>query len=51
MNQLQKILDKAFNTLSAIPVCGDQVELMAHARELLRTAYRQAGAKEDGSDG
>lgn len=48
MKQLQKTLDQAFKVLSAIPVCGDKVELMAQARELLRMAYRQAGEEDKG---
>lgn len=51
MNELQKVLDRAFKALSAIPVCGDSVELMAMARESLRTAYRLAGGKEEHADG
>lgn len=51
MNNLQKALDQAFKALSAIPVCGDNVELMAIARESLRTAYRLAGREEERADG
>lgn len=43
MNELQEKLSKAYNLLSAIPVTGDHVEIMAAARELLRKAHKQAG--------
>ena len=39
MNEKQKLLDEAFRLLSAIPVRGDQVEVMAAARAKLRTVY------------
>lgn len=51
MNDLQNALDQAFRALSAIPVSGDSVELMAMARESLRTAYRLAGGEEECTDG
>ncbi len=51
MNDLQKALDQAFRVLSAIPVSGDNVELMAMARESLRTAYHLAGGEEECPDG
>ena len=51
MNELQKVLDQAFKTLSVIPVCGDNVELMAAVKENLRTAYRLAGAGQEETDG
>lgn len=43
MKELQEKLSKAFNLLSAIPVTGDHVEIMAAARELLREAHKMAG--------
>lgn len=43
MNEIQKRLDKAFTLISAIPVSGDSVEIMAMAREHLRSAYNLAG--------
>lgn len=43
MKELQEKLNKAFNLLSAIPVNGDNVEIMAAARELLREAHKLAG--------
>ena len=49
MTNLQEKLSKAFNLLSAIPVTGDHVEIMAAARELLREAHKLAG--EVGNDG
>ena len=49
MTELQEKLSKAYNLLSAIPVAGDHVEIMAAARELLREAHKQAG--EAGNDG
>lgn len=43
MNEIQKQLDKAFTLISAIPVSGDVVDIMAMAREHLRSAYNLAG--------
>lgn len=43
MNELQKILNQAFNLVSTINVNGDNVEIMANAKSLLRTAYAKAG--------
>lgn len=51
MNELQKVLDRAFKTLAVIPVCGDHVDLMAGVREDLRTAYQLAGAEQEKTDG
>lgn len=51
MNNLQETLDKAFQALSAIPVAGDSVELMASAKESLRAAYRLAGAEREDANG
>ena len=48
MTDIQKELDFAFSLISAIPVKGDSVEVMASAKEHLRQAYRIAGEK-DGS--
>ena len=36
-------INEAFRLISAIPVSGEQVEIMARARELLRMAYAEAG--------
>ena len=49
MTNLQEKLSKAYNLLSAIPVSGDHVEIMAAARELLREAYKLA--EEEVKDG
>ena len=46
MNDIQKALKSAFDALSAIPVSGDGVELMAVARASLKAAFRLAGAGE-----
>ena len=43
MTKLQEELGLAFKFISAIPVSGDGVELMAEAKELLRRAYKLAG--------
>lgn len=43
MNEVQKILDTAFNLISTIPVNGDNVEKMADAKNYLRAAYARAG--------
>jgi len=42
MNEFQKELDAAFKILSAMPVIGDNVEMMATAKEHLRKAYKLA---------
>lgn len=47
MKELQEKLSKAYNLLSAIPVTGDNVEIMAAARELLREAHKMAGEAEN----
>lgn len=46
MTDLQKELDGAYKLLSAVPVSGDAVEVMAAARERLRAAYKLAGPEE-----
>lgn len=43
MKDLQEELIRAFSLISAIPVSGDGVDIMAAARERLRKAYRMAG--------
>ena len=53
MTKVQEYIDQAFKYVSAITVSGDQGEIMARARELLRMAYAEAGkgaaeVKEDG---
>lgn len=47
MNELQKELDQAFNLVSAIPVSGGGVDVMAAAREHLRRAYQLAVPPDD----
>lgn len=50
MNEIQKQIDGAFTLISAIPVSGDAVEIMAMARKHLKSAYNLAGegGQEDG---
>lgn len=48
MTKVQEYLDQAFKYISAIPVSGDHVEIMARARELLRMAY--AEEKDEGEE-
>lgn len=48
---IRRELDRAFALLSAIPVSGDGVELMAGAKERLRAAYKLAGEAEEVQDG
>ena len=50
MNELQRELDEVFRLISAIPVSGESVEVMAMARERLRRAYQQAGKAEKEED-
>lgn len=47
MTDLQKELDQAFALVSAIPVSGDGVELMAAAKEHLRNAFKLAEPKKE----
>ena len=42
MTDIQKEIDQAFKLLSAIPVSGDYVEIMAAAKEHTRKAYQLA---------
>lgn len=51
MTDVQRELDQAFRLLAAVPVSGDGVELMAGAKERLRTAYRLAEKTEEAKDG
>lgn len=51
MTDLQKELDAAFGCLSAVPVKGDYVEVMAEAREHLRRAFRLAQPEKEETDG
>lgn len=50
-NETQKEISAAYDTLAAIPVAGDMVEIMAAAREHLRRAYKLAGPEGGESDG
>ena len=51
MTKVQEYLDQAFKYISAIPVSGEQVEIMARARELLRMAYAEGkGEGEEATD-
>lgn len=45
MDELLKHLETAFKLISAIPVKGDDVEVMASAKNNLRTAYALAKAE------
>lgn len=53
MTELQKELGEAFKLISAVPVDGENVDVMAAARERLRRAYQMAGEmeKEDENGG
>ena len=51
MTDLQKELDRAFACLSAIPVSGDGVEIMAAAREHLRKALKLADPEKGEDNG
>ena len=54
MNEIQKYIEEAFKMLSAITVSGDNVDMMALAKEQLRKAYKLAGeitAEEAADDG
>lgn len=45
---LKAELDAAFKLISALPVSGDGVDVMAAARERLRTAYKLVEEKGNG---
>lgn len=47
MTNLHEELKQAYAFLSAIPVSGDHVEIMAAAREHLRKAFKLAEKGED----
>ena len=49
MNELQKILDKAYGITERMAVSGGAVEQMAALRQALRDAYAAAG-QEKGAD-
>lgn len=51
MTELQKEIDQAFACISAIPVSGDGVEIMAAAREHLREAFRLAQPEKEDEHG
>lgn len=40
MEELKKELDIVFKLISAVPVTGEGVDVMAAARDHLRTAYK-----------
>lgn len=46
MDALKKEIDEAYKLLSAILVAGENVELMAGAKEHLRKAYRLANEED-----
>lgn len=49
--ELQKAIDQAFACVSAIPVSGDGVEIMAAAREHLRNAFKLAQPEKEADNG
>lgn len=51
MKELQEKLKKVYDLLSAIPVAGDHVEVMAAAREQLRQAFKLAHFEKEDGDG
>lgn len=51
MTDLQKEIDQAFKLVSAIPVNGDSVDIMAKVRNHLRSAYNLAAESEESKDG
>lgn len=38
--EVKKLLDEAFRLISSVPVTGDNVDIMAAARNKLRAVYR-----------
>ena len=51
MSELEKEIDRASACLSAIPVSGDNVEIMAAAREHLRRAFKLAQPEKEEENG
>lgn len=51
MSELEKEIDQAFACLSTIPVSGDNVEIMAAAREHLRRAFKLAQPEKEEENG
>ena len=47
MTKVQEYVDQAFKYISAIPVSGESVEIMAQAREYLRKAYKEVAENGD----
>ena len=45
MNDIQKEINEAYRMVSAIPVSGDAVDVMAGSRIHLKEAFRLAGDK------
>ena len=45
MNDIQKEINEAYRMVSAVPVSGDAVDVMAGARIHLKEAFRLAGDK------
>ncbi len=50
MTELRKELEEAFKLISAVPVNGGNVDVMAEARERLRRAYQMASEAEKGEE-
>lgn len=51
MQEIIESLDKAFLLLSKIPVAGESVDLLAMARQELRTAYKLLKEKKEETNG
>ena len=51
MTELHEELKQAYAFLSAIPVSGDHVEIMAAAREHLRRAFKLAQPEKEEENG
>lgn len=48
MNDVQKEIKRSFELISSISVSGDNVEMMAAAKEALRLAYKMSEVKDNG---
>lgn len=51
MKEMMKELDNAYKLLSAIPVSGDYVDVLAEARVKLRTVYHWMEEQEEAQHG
>lgn len=49
--ELEKLVEQVYTEISAIPVSGDYVEVMASARETLRTIFKSIKEEKERGNG